>query len=96
MKLDISQTKINLKKVIELKSMPNLKVVNCQHLRTVGERRVFKKELPHLKMEDFKIADRSKIYQPENGFWDIKVDKLGEMFPDKPSPKFPLHLLDAI
>ena len=96
--MDPDRTKIDLGKLLELKSMPKLEILNCHHLRTIGQRKTLKNEFPHLKInqEDLKIADRSLFHEPQNGFWDIEAQKLQEIFPNKPSPKFPLHLLDAI
>ena len=72
-KLDISLAEINLMKILELQSMPELQNLNCQHVKTVGDIERLKKILPHLNInqKSFQIADRSQLLTPMKGFWDV-------------------------
>ena len=81
-KLDISLTQIDLSKILELRLMPNLQNLNCQHVKTVGDIKELKKILPHLiiNQERFKIADRSQTLKPEQGFWDVHALAVQDMF----------------
>ena len=81
-KLDISLTQIDLTKILELRSMPELHNLNCQHVETIGDIKKLKKILPHLiiNQERFKIADRSQTLKPEQGFWDVQAEAVQDMF----------------
>ena len=81
-KLDISLTDIELNKILELPSMPELQNLNCQHVNTVGGLKKLKKILPHLiiNQERFKIANRSETLKPEQGFWDVHAAVVQDMF----------------
>ena len=81
-KLDISLTKIDLTKILELRSLPELRNLNCQHVKTVGDIKKLKKILPHLIIneERFKIANRSQTLKPEQGFWDVQSEAVQDMF----------------
>jgi len=80
-KLDISLTQIDLTKILELRLMPELQYLNCQHVKTVGDIKTLKKMLPHLTInqERFKIADRSQTLEPEQGFWDVHALAVQDM-----------------
>ena len=81
-KLGISFTQIDLTKILELWSMPELQTLNCHHLKTVGDMKKLKKILPHLiiNQERFKIADRSQTLEPEQGLWDVHAAAVQDMF----------------
>ena len=80
-KLDISLTQIDLTKILELRLMPELQYLNCQHVKTVGDVKTLKKMLPHLTInqERFKIADRNQTLEPEQGFWDVHALAVQDM-----------------
>ena len=81
-KLDVSLTQIDLMKILELRLMPELQNLNCQHVKTVGGLKKLKEILPHLiiNQERFNIADRSQTLKPEQGFWDVHAAVVQDMF----------------
>jgi F-box and leucine-rich repeat protein 1 (S-phase kinase-associated protein 2) len=81
-KLDISFTQIDLTKILELWSMPELQTLNCHHVKTVGDIKRLKKILPHLiiNQERLKIADRSETLKLEQGFWDVHAPAVQDLF----------------
>ena len=81
-KLDISLVEINLIKILELRSMPELQNLNCQHVRTIGDIEKLKKSLPHLiiNQKSFQIADRSQLLTPIKGFWDVHAGVVQDTF----------------
>jgi hypothetical protein len=81
-KLDISLTKINLTKILELRSMPELQNLNCQHVKAVCDIERLKKRLPHLiiNQKSFQIADRSQLLTPMKGFWDVHAAVVQDTF----------------
>ena len=90
-KLDVS---INIPSVqgrnpfLKVKSMPKLKVLNCQHPRRSSEETNFlRKFMPHLEINqvvggDLGIADPNKSIKPEDGLWDIFVKTI-KLFPER-------------
>ena len=81
-KLDISLEEINLMKILELRSMPELQNLNFQHVRTIGDIEKLKKSLPHLiiNQKNFQIADRSQLLTPMKGFWDVHAGVAQDTF----------------
>ena len=73
-KLDVSQTRIDDVKLLELRSMPRLQVLNCRFMECDS----LKIELPYLNVneESLKIALPWKFYQSRNGFWEIQAKQL--------------------
>ena len=75
--LDVSHTSINFEKLVELRCMKKLRTLNCWHLEShVID--VLKTELPRLCIneDDFEVAESDKIYEPEDGFWEIEAKQL--------------------
>ena len=81
-RLDIGSTKINLIKILELRWMPELQNLNCEHVLTVDDIKKLKNRLPHLiiNQKRFKIADRSQSLTPIEGFWDVQAAAVQDMF----------------
>ena len=74
---------------LKVKSMPKLKVLNCQHhKRPSQETENLRNLMPHLEINyqefggDLHIAEPNKSIKPEDGIWDIFV-KSTELFPKK-------------
>ena len=71
---------------LKVKSMPKLKVLNCQHhKRPSQETKNLRNLMPHLEINcqefggDLHIAKPNESFQPEDGLWDIFV-KRTELF----------------
>ena len=81
-KLDVHETKIKLAKMLELKSMEKLKVLNWFPLVKDGfeQEQILKEKLPYLSVNNepkgIKIASSSQIFNPESGFWEIHAKRL--------------------
>jgi len=81
--LDLSVSSITLAKLMELKSMTKLKVLNCRHLQS-NEIKTLSNNLPHLKKpinEDGLCIGLYDRADPEEGFWEIDAKQL-EIFRD--------------
>jgi hypothetical protein len=87
-RLDISSTKINVKKILELRWIPELQHLNCEyageHVLTVNDIKKLEYRLPNLTINQkrFKIADRSQSLTPIEGFWDVQAAVVQDMFAD--------------
>jgi len=87
-RLDVSNTKIDSTKLLELKSMPKLeffRAVNCQILgdiRTEALVEIYNSNLPSL---HFEIAKPTNLncQSPKEGLWDVSVKQI-ELFEDNP------------
>ena len=77
---------IGVNTLLELKRMPNLKYLNCQHLSTEIEQENLKSQLPNLTINencgDLNIAIPTESIQAKDGFWDIHSEQKN-MFPDR-------------
>ena len=75
--LGVTKNKVNFVNLLELRSLPKLKVLNCKHLssRDIED---LKSELPHVVMNQngIKIATSYKSFEPRDGFWEIVVKQL--------------------
>ena len=79
-KLDVSESDsqsdnfIEYLKLLELKSMASLKVLNCYSLHS-DEISSLRKQMPHLNInsEDLKIAQPNQRLRSEVGFWEIRA-----------------------
>ena len=74
---------------LKVKSMPKLKVLNCQHhKRPSQETENLRNLMPHLEINcqvfggDLHIAEPNESIEPEDGLWHIFV-KSTELFPEK-------------
>ena len=82
-KLDVSESEsqsdnfIEYIKLLELKTMKKLQVLNCYSLHS-DEISSLRKQLPHLRInaEILKIAHANQTFKCENGFWDIKAQQI--------------------
>jgi len=74
-KLDVSYSEIKFSTLIQLKSMPKLKVLRCKHLSS-DEIEKLKKEIPHASIneEDFNIACPWQM---------IEQDEVSKAYPDQ-------------
>ena len=95
-KLDISKTNIGIAlswdQLIhgrhpfeKVKSMPKLKVLNCQHPeRSKQDIENLRKSMPQIMINegdgDLDIANQNESIKPEDGLWDIFVKRI-ELFP---------------
>ena len=72
--LDVRDTHVDLNKLIELRSMTKLRLLNCWHLNN-NEIKKVKKELPHLSIngENLKIASPYHTFKSTNGLWEIEA-----------------------
>ena len=78
-KLDVSESEsqsdnfIEYIKLLELKSMKKLKVLNCYSLHS-DEISSLRKQNPHLRVnsEDLKIALPNHYFKSDQGFWEIE------------------------
>ena len=81
-KLDISFTKIGINAIIELKSLSNLKMLNCQHLDchvTNGEIESLRSQLPKLtcyQHQRIHVAFPNASIFEQDGFWDISAQQI--------------------
>ena len=73
---------------LKVKSMPKLKVLNCQHPKRSSEETNFlRKFMPHLEINqvvfggDLGIANPNDAIKPEDGIWDIFVKTI-KLFPE--------------
>ena len=68
--LDVMETRIPPEKLLELRSMPKLRILNCSNPPIT-----LYKQLPNLGINHghLKIADFDESYKPQDGFWEIKV-----------------------
>ena len=68
--LDVMETRISTEKLLELRSMPKLRILNCSNPPIT-----LYKQLPNLGINHghLKIADSDESYKPQDGFWEIKV-----------------------
>ena len=84
-KIDLSLTKISTNGLIELKSMPQLKFLNCQHLRSEIEIQNLKAQLPNIAINsncgEFNTALPTNSIQTRDGFWDIEVKQVEMLSP---------------
>jgi len=92
-KLDVSLTNIGLSvqgrnPFLKVKSMPKLKVLNCQHQKRPSQETDFlRKVMPHLEINqevfggDLDIANPNESIKPEDGLWDIFVKSI-KLFPE--------------
>jgi len=92
-KLDVSVTNIGLSvqesnPFLKVKSMPKLKVLNCQHQKRPSQETDFlRKVMPHLEINqevfggDLDIANPNESIKPEDGLWDIFVKSI-KLFPE--------------
>lgn len=74
-RLDISKTKISSIKILELRWMPELQNLICEHILTHNDLVKLENRLPLLiiNQKRFKIADRSESLTPIEGFWDVQA-----------------------
>ena len=84
-KIDLSLTKTSTNGLIELKSMPQLKILNCQHLRSEIEIQNLKAQLPNIAINsncgEFNTALPTNSIQTRDGFWDIEVKQVEMLSP---------------
>ena len=76
--LNVNDNKINFENLIQLKSLPRLKVLNCLYLHNFDEIETLRKHLPHLiiNRKTVSAAAPNSIFEPKFGLWDIKVNQL--------------------
>ena len=89
-KLDISFTKIGINAITKLKSLSNLKILNCQHLSHYNlddEIESLKIQLPKLttyptcnEHQAIHVAVPNASIEEGDGFWDISVQKIDLFF----------------
>ena len=72
--------------LLELKRMPNLKYLNCQHLSSEIEQQNLRSQLPNIIINencgDLNIAIPTESIQAKDGFWDIQSEQIS-MFPER-------------
>ena len=81
--LDVSESDsqsdnfIEYLKLLELKSMTRLKVLNCYSLHS-DEISSLRKQMPHINInsEDLKIAQSNQYAKSGEGFWEIKARQI--------------------
>ena len=75
--LDLYRSDVTLDKLLELKLMPKLKVLNCFHLKE-DEIATLKNNLPHMTIneKDVSVGWADGTYEPEDGFWEIEAKQL--------------------
>jgi len=79
--IDLTLHEVTFAKILELKTMPKLRILNCRHLEN-REIEILRKQLPHviINRKELHIGDSDSVYQePEEGFFDIKCERL-QMF----------------
>ena len=69
--LSLSYTNVTFHKLLELKSMPKLRSLNCLHLRS-EEIESLKNELPQIYVNQVTKIAAMLSFLPQEGFWDIK------------------------
>ena len=76
--LNVNDNKINFENLIELKSLPRLKVLNCLYLHNFDEIETLRRQMPHLiiNRKTVSAAAPNSIFEPKVGLWDIKVNQL--------------------
>ena len=76
--IDLTLHEVTFAKILELKTMPKLRILNCRHLEN-REIEILRKQLPHviINRKELHIGDSDSVYQePEEGFFDIKCERL--------------------
>ena len=75
--LNVNDNKINFENLIQLKSLPRLKVLNCLYLHNFDEIDTLRKHLPHLiiNRKTVSAAAPNSMFEPKVGLWDIKVNQ---------------------
>ena len=75
--LNVNDNKINSENLIQLKSLPRLKVLNCLYLHNFDEIETLRKHLPHLiiNRKTVSAAAPNSMFEPKVGLWDIKVNQ---------------------
>ena len=76
--LNVNDNKINLEHLIELRSLPRLKVLNCLYLHNFDEIETLRRQMPHLiiNRKTVSAAAPNSFLEPKLGLWDIKVSQL--------------------
>lgn len=84
-KLDLSLTKTSTNGLTELKSMPKLKFLNCQHLRSEIEIEALNRQLPNMIINstcgEFNTALPTAKIQIKDGLWDVKIEQINFLAP---------------
>jgi hypothetical protein len=75
--LNVNDNKINFENLIQLKSLPRLKILNCLYLHNFDEIDTLRKHLPHLiiNRKTVSAAAPNSMFEPKVGLWDIKVNQ---------------------
>lgn len=73
--LNVNDNDIDFDKLIEVGSLPKLKVLNCLFLYNFEEIDKLRRQFPHLKINQKTVsAAAPDLYlQPKNGFWNINA-----------------------
>ena len=76
--LNVNDNKINFENLIQLKSLPRLKVLNCLYLHNFDEIETLRRQMPHLiiNRKTVSAAAPNSSFEPKVGLWDIKVNQL--------------------
>ena len=76
--LNVNDNKINFENLIQLKSLPRLKILNCLYLHNFDEIDTLRKHLPHLiiNRKTVSAAAPNSLLEPKFGLWEIKVNQL--------------------
>ena len=87
-KLDLDFTNIDLSSMLQLKSIPTLKILRCfygQNEENTEKIKNLKQQLPHIRIneDDFHIACSSKEVDNPDWFWEIRA-KQQDLFPKVP------------